>query len=66
MKQIINVDIIAGFMFKNRMKEKEFCDFCEISYPLIFWIIFNYYDFNFKFLLQIAEKIGVDIKQLFI
>lgn len=36
MKQIINVDIIAGFMFKNRMKEKEFCDFCEIPYPLIF------------------------------
>ena len=66
MKQIINVDIIAGFMFKNRMKEKEFCDFCKIPYPLISRMIFNDYDFNFMFLLQIAEKIGVDLKQLFI
>lgn len=36
MKQIINVSIIAGFMFKNKMNEKEFSDFCEIPYPLIF------------------------------
>lgn len=66
MKQIINVSIIAGFMFKNKMNEKEFCDFCDVPYPLISRIIFNDYDFNFKFLLQIAEKIGVDIKQRFI
>ena len=66
MTQIINVEKIAGFMFKNKMKEKKFCDFCNVPYPLVSRIIFNDYNFNFKFLLQIAEKIGVGVKDLFI
>lgn len=65
MKQIIDVDKIAGFMFSHNMKEKEFCEFCLVPYPLISQIIFNDYDFSLKYILQIAEKMNVSIKQLF-
>lgn len=65
MKQIINVNIIAGFMFKNKMNEKEFCNFCDVPYPLVSRIIFNDYNFNLNHILQIAEKINIEVKQLF-
>lgn len=65
MKQIINIEKIVEFMFKNNMNEKGFCDFCMVPYPLVSRMIFNDYDFSLKYLLQIAEKMNIDICHLF-
>ena len=65
MKNNFNTEIIEEYIIKNSLSKKQFCKLCKIDYCVLDKILDGNANFKIHYLFKIAEKINIEIYELF-
>ena len=65
MKNNFNTEIIEEYIIKNSLSKKQFCKLCKIDCYVLDKILDGKANFKIHYLFKIAEKINIEIYELF-
>ena len=64
MEKIINEEMIIAFMQEHNLQAKELCKMCKMPIGTLTKILNNDLDYDFIYILRIANVMNIDFREL--